>query len=146
MKKEINIRWGWLKFMYWYTIVGAGGFGLGMIVIPNAMKSGFGWPSQDPIVFGVTGSVYLSFALLSILGLRTPLKFVPVLLLQLSYKVIWFIGVIIPILAVGKFPTYAILHVLIFASYIIGDLIAIPFSYVFSRTDSADTALASERV
>ena len=88
MKKDINIRWGWLRFMYWYTIVGAGGFGLGIILIPNVMRSIFGWPSQDPIVFGVTGSVYLSFALLSILGLRTPLKFVPVLLLQLSYKVI----------------------------------------------------------
>ena len=145
MKKEISIRWGWLKLMYWYTIVGAGGFGLGIILIPNVMRSIFGWPSQDPIVFGVSGSVYLSFAILSILGLRTPLKFAPVLLLQLSYKVIWFIGVIIPMLAAGKFPTYAILHVVIFASYIIGDLIAIPFSYLFSKKDSVDTALASER-
>lgn len=145
MKKEISIRWGWLKLMYWYTIVGAGGFGLGIILIPNVMRSIFGWPSQDPIVFGVSGSVYLSFAILSILGLRTPLKFAPVLLLQLSYKVIWFIGVIIPMLAAGKFPTYTILHFVIFASYIIGDLIAIPFSYVFSRIDSTDNTLVSER-
>jgi len=133
MPKDINVRWGWLKIMYIYTIVGAGGFGLGVIVIPSVMKSIFRWPSQDPIVFGVYGSVYLSFALLSILGLRSPLKFVPVLLLQLSYKVVWFIGVILPLLAVGKFPIYAILHVVIFASYIIGDLIAIPFSYVFAK-------------
>lgn len=34
----------------------------------------FGWPSQDPIVFGVFGSVYISFALLSILGLRSALN------------------------------------------------------------------------
>jgi len=120
MSKDIKIRWGWLKVMYIYTIVGAGGFGLGMIVI-------------DPIAFGVTGSVYVAFGLLSILGLRSPLKFTPVLLLQLGYKVVWFIGVILPLLAVGKFPAYAILHVLIFASYIIGDLIAIPFSYVFAK-------------
>lgn len=133
MSNEIKIRWGWLKGMYIYTIVGAGGFGLGIIVIPNVMRSVFSWPSGDPIAFGVTGSVYLSFAILSILGLRSPLKFVPVLLLQLSYKVVWFIGVILPLLVVGKFPMYAILHVLIFASYIIGDLIAIPFSYVFAK-------------
>jgi len=133
MSEKLNVRWGWLKGMYIYTIIGAGGFGLGIIVIPNAIRSIFAWPSQDPIVFGVSGSVYLSFALLSILGLRSPLKFSPVLLLQLGYKVVWFIGVLIPILIAGKFPTYAILHVVIFATYIIGDLIAIPFSYVFAK-------------
>jgi len=122
--------------MYIYTIVGAGGFGLGIIFIPNVMRSIFSWPGQDPIVFGVTGSVYLSFALLSVLGLRAPLKFVPILLLQCSYKVVWLIGVILPLLVTGKFPMYAILHVSIFVSYIIGDLIAIPFSYVFSKIDS----------
>ena len=134
MSKDIHVRWKWLKGMYIYTIIGAGGFGLGIIVIPKVMLSIFGWPNQDPIVFGVTGSVYLSFALLSILGLRAPLKFVPVLLLQLSYKVVWFIGVIIPIILAGKFPVYAILLVIIFATYIIGDLIAIPFSYVFAKS------------
>ncbi|MFO7667730.1 MAG: hypothetical protein R6V76_14000 [Desulfobacterales bacterium] len=133
MSKDINVRWGWLKGMYIYTILGAGGFGLGVIVMPDVMRSIFGWPEQDAIVFGVTGSVYLSFALLSILGLRSPLKFAPVLLLQLSYKVVWFIGVVLPLLVVGKFPMYGILHVVIFATYIIGDFIAIPFSYVFAR-------------
>ena len=133
MEKEIAIRWNWLKFMYVYTIVGAGGFGLGVILMPDVMRSIFSWPSQDPIVLGVTGSVYLSFALLSILGLKSPLKFSPVLLLQLSYKVVWFIGVILPLLLTAKFPTYAILHVIIFATYIIGDLIAIPFTYIFGQ-------------
>ena len=64
-----------------------------------------------------------------------------VLLLQLSYKVTCFLGVIIPILAAGKFPTYGILHVVIFASYIIGDLVVIPFSYPFSKVASAEPAL-----
>jgi hypothetical protein len=133
MSQDNKVRWGWLKGMYIYTIVGAGGFGLGIITMPDAIRTIFGWPGQDPIVLGVTGSVYLSFALLSILGLRSPLKFAPVLLLQLSYKLVWFIGVILPIVMTAKFPSYAILHVVIFATYIIGDLIAIPFSYVFAK-------------
>ena len=133
MSQDKNVRWGWLKAMYIYTIVGAGGFGLGIIMMPDVMRSMFGWPAQDPIVLGITGSVNVSFALLSILGLRSPLKFSPVLLLQLSYKVVWFIGVILPILVTARFPTYAILYVVIFATYIIGDLIAIPFSYVFEK-------------
>jgi len=133
MSQDNKVRWGWLKGMYIYTIVGAGGFGLGIITMPDVMRTIFGWPDQDPIVLGVTGSVYLSFALLSILGLRSPLKFAPVLLLQLSYKLVWFIGVILPIVMTAKFPSYAILYVVIFATYIIGDLIAIPFSYVFAK-------------
>jgi len=119
--------------MYIYTIVIAGGFGLGIISIPNLIQSIFSMPTQDPIVVGVVGSVYLAFALLSILGLRSPLTFVPILLLQLAYKVVWFFGIIIPILVVGKFPTYALLYIVVFATFIIEDLIAIPFSYVFAK-------------
>jgi hypothetical protein len=133
MPKDSNIRWGWLTFMYWYTIVGAGGFGLGIITIPDTMRSVFGWPSQDPIVYGITGSVYVAFGILSVFGLRSPLKFVPILLLQLCYKSIWFIGVILPMLVSGKFPSHGLLSVIVFATYIIGDLIAIPFSYVFEK-------------
>ena len=133
MSNKKRVRWGWLRLMYIYTIVGAGGFGVGVLAIPDTMRSFFGWPSQDPIVFGVTGSVYLSFALLSILGLWSPLRFSPILLLQLSYKVIWFIAVVLPLLVTGNFPPYALLYVMIFASYIVGDLIALPFSYVFGR-------------
>ena len=100
------------------------------------MRSVFGWPSQDSIVYGVTGSVYVSFAFLSILGLRSTLKFAPVLVLQLSYKMVWFIGVVLPLLVLGKFPIYGILYVVIFATFIIGDIIAIPFSYVFAKQEN----------
>jgi hypothetical protein len=133
MSKDIKIRWGWLKGMYIYTIVGAGLFGLGMIVIPEVIKTMFTWPVKEPIVFGIVGRVYVTFGLSSILGLRSPLKFVPVLLMQLCYKSIWFIGVVLPLLITAHFPSYAIPTVIIFATYIIGDLIAIPFSYVFAK-------------
>jgi hypothetical protein len=130
---DTDVRWKWLKGMYILTIIHAGGSGLGMILFPSAVRSFFGWPSQDPIVFGICGSVWVAFGLLSILGFRSPLKFTPILLLQLTYKVVWFIGVIIPILIAGKFPAYATGYVVFFAIYIIGDLIAIPFSYVFAK-------------
>jgi hypothetical protein len=74
--------------MYGYTIFGADVFGLGMIVIPDKIISWFGYRTQDPIIFGIAGSVYLAFGILSILGLRSPLKYTPVLLLQLLYKTI----------------------------------------------------------
>jgi len=133
MSQDINVRWGWLKFMYIYTIVGAGGFGLGMMVVPEVIKSMFGWPVEEPVALGIVGSVYMAFGISSIFGLRSPLKFVPILLLQLCYKSVWFIGVVLPLLVAGRFPSYAIFIAVIFATYIAGDLIAIPFSYIFVR-------------
>ena len=62
----------------------AGLFGLGIILIPETIKLKFTWPVEEPVAFGIIGSVYLAFGLLSVLGLRSPLKFVPVLLLQVD--------------------------------------------------------------
>ena len=132
MSKNSKIRWGWLKGMYIYTIL-VGLLGLGMIVIPETVKTILSWPVEEPIAFGIIGSVYLTFGFLSIFGLRSPLKFVPVLLLQLCYKLIWFIGVLLPLLFTNKFPSFAIPMTIIFITYIIGDLIAIPFSYIFAK-------------
>jgi len=133
MTKDIKVRMNWLKGMYIYTIVGAGGFGLGMILIPEVMKSMLGWPGAEPIAWGTVGSVYVAFGILSIFGLRSPLKFVPILFLQLCYKSIWLIGVMLPLLITARFPNYAISFALIFVTFIIGDIIAIPFSYIFAK-------------
>ena len=127
-----KIRWRWLQFMYLYTIFGAGGFGLAVLAVPERMKVVFQWPGDEPIALSIVASVYLAFGILSIFGLRDPLKFVPVLLLQLCYKLVWFVGVVAPLLATGQFPGYAVPTAVIFATYVVGDLIAIPFSYVFA--------------
>lgn len=133
MPVDDNIRWGWLKFLYIYTIVVAGGFGLGILLAPEVIKSVTGWPLEEPIAVGIVGSVYIAFGIMSIFGLRSPLKFAPVLLLQLCYKSIWLIVVILPLLVAGWLPGYAIIIAIVFATFIVGGLIAIPFSYVFAR-------------
>lgn len=126
-----KIRWAWLKFMYITTVIVAGGFGLGMLFAPGVFR--FDKPC-DPLTSGVVGSVFLAFALLSILGIRSPLKFVPVLLLQLTYKAIWVIGSVLPLLITGdNLSSAALINVGVFIFTIIGDLIAIPFSYIFGR-------------
>ena len=115
MSESTHVRWGWLRFMYIYTIVGAGGFGLGMLFIPDVVQSVFRFPGQDPVVFGISASVYTAFGLISILGLKSPLKFAPVLLLQLCYKLIWLIGVVLPLLLTGRFPLYATTLLIIYS-------------------------------
>jgi hypothetical protein len=132
-----STRWGWLRLMYLYTIVGAGGVGVAILAAPAAVRTMFGWPTQDPIVLGVTGSVYVAFACLSVLGLRAPLQFAPVLLLQLCYKVVWFAALVLPMWLRGEFPAHGLLYVAIFATYVIGDVIAIPFRYLLAKPAAA---------
>ncbi|HEX8991959.1 MAG TPA: hypothetical protein VF784_09795 [Anaerolineales bacterium] len=133
MSTDTDVRWGWLKFMYVYTIVVAGAVGLGIIVYPGIMTSVFGWPVEEPITLGIAGSVFMAFAILSIFGLRAPLKFAPILALQLCYKSIWFVGVVLPLWLTGQFRSNAVFSVVLYATFIVGDLIAIPFPYIFSR-------------
>ena len=128
-----RVRRGWLKAMYLYTLLGAGGTGLGMVFFPDVTQSAFGYPAQDPVVFKLYGSVLLASGLAAIPALRHPLKFVPLLLLQLIYKPIWLAVVAVPMFLKGQFPLYVVMFSAIFLTYIIGDLIAIPFSYLFSR-------------
>ena len=75
----------------------------------------------------------LAFAIASVFGLRAPLEFSPALLIELAYKVIWFIAIFIPVSIVGQLPSCAIRTAIIFAAFVVGDLIAIPFRYLFAK-------------
>lgn len=132
MNANKNIRFGWIRVMYIYTIIGAGLAGLFIIFVPDLMMSMFQLPAQEPIMFGVAGSVYIAFALCSFLGLRSPLKFLPILMLQLVYKTIWLFSIIIPLTVKGSFQAYMILPAVVYLTYVIGDLIAIPFPYLLN--------------
>jgi len=133
MENNSSIRWGWLRAMYLYTIFGAGGFGLAVLFFPSKIQSLLRFPPQDPVTLGLYGSVALASGLVAILALRSPLKFVPLLLLQLVYKPIWLIVVAIPLFIKGQFPLYVVFISAVFITYIIGNLIAIPFSFLFSK-------------
>jgi hypothetical protein len=133
MSTDVSVRWGWLKAMYIYTLFGAGGFGLGMLFFPVTIQSVLRFPPQDPVVRGLYGSFLLASGLLAIPALLSPLKFAPLLLIQLVYKPIWLAAVVIPLFLRGQFPFYVVFISAVFLSYIIGDLIAIPFGYLFSK-------------
>lgn len=133
MNQDAEFRMGWIKGMYVYTILGAGGFGLMMLFVPGLVDTVFGIPAKDPMLYGVAASAWLGFGLLSVLGLRSPVKFLPVLLMQCVYKTIWVLGVLLPLIVKGELPGYAPLMIVVMVSYIIGDLIAIPFPHVLKK-------------
>jgi len=131
--REFRIRYNWMKFMYAYIIVGAGSLGVAFLLAPNTTLNLLGYPAQEPLWAGVGYSVFVAFAILSIFGLRSPLKFAPVLLLSFTYKVIWLIAIFIPLLVKGQLPSYAWLTGLVFVTYVAGHLIAIPFRYLLAK-------------
>jgi hypothetical protein len=134
---QYAIRWRWLRFMYVYTTIVAGAFGLAEILAPARVQSMLDMPAQDPMVFGLGGSFFLAFGLVAVLGVRAPLKYCPVLLVELAYKLIWLCGVVVPLALRGEFPASSIVQVVIFGTFVVGDLMAIPFRYVFDSDISA---------
>jgi len=136
MSETNRIRRAALKIMYLYTAAGAGALGLVMILAPEWLVARCGIPVQDPVVFSIAGSLYAAFGGISLLGLRYPVRMAPILLLQMSYKIIWII-VILLYPPAPAWPEYAVfLMAAAFLSYIIGDIYAIPFREVFKREKS----------
>lgn len=133
----MNIRTKWLKFMYCYNILAAAGGGLAMVLFPgllqSLLKTYIYFPVQDPFFFGVTGCVWAGIGLLSIAGLRNLLKFTPVLMLQIIYKSIWLVLIFLPEAIKGNAPVYAVFIAFIFITIVAGNVIAVPFGYVFER-------------
>ena len=89
MDSTASVRWGWLRGMYLYTLFGAGGFGFAMLFFPAGIQSFLRFPAQDPVVFKLYGSFLFAAGLVALPALRSPLKFIPLLLVQLVYKPVW---------------------------------------------------------
>lgn len=133
MKEKLNVRIKGLYFMYYYTIILPGLTGLLVVFKPDFFTTIFQWDSQYHYLIGITGSMWLSFSILSIFALKRPIKFLPVLAFQLSYKVIWLSCVVMPIFIKDGFSVYEMVFALTMLSYVIGDLIVIPFKYLMKR-------------
>ncbi len=127
------VRTAWLKVLYWYTILGAGLVGLCVLLVPATFAKALGMPGQDPFILGVAGGVWLASGIVSIWGLGSPLAFAPIFLLQLGYKTLWLLCVFLPQAVRGALPLYSWVLAVIFVSYVVLDLIAIPFGRLARR-------------
>ena len=132
MLQSKKIRLGWIKILYFYTIIGAGGVGLLILLAPQFYLQQFAIPSADPYFLGTAGSVFLAFGVVSAIGLRSPLSFTPIFLVQMPYKIAWFAFVFFPQWTQPSIPVYAWMMAAVFFSYIVLDFIAIPFQWIFS--------------
>ncbi len=99
---------------------------LGSSVLPGLVRH-LGW--ADPLQ-GVAPSLWAALSLLALLGVRHPLKMLPLLLIQFTYKLIWMIWVWAPLHAAGG-STYLTKAMLMGA---ILEPLIIPWPYVIART------------
>jgi hypothetical protein len=66
-----------IKFQYWLTLIIATLLGVSVLFFPDFTLKLFMMKPQDQVVYGISGSVYLAFALLSFLGIKNPFKWFP---------------------------------------------------------------------
>jgi hypothetical protein len=82
----------------------------------------------DPVP-GVAFSFWAALACLSALGIRYPLAMLPLLFMQLFYKIFWLLAVYVPLRAAGR-STDLTQGMLV---GILLDVIVIPWTYVFAH-------------
>lgn len=80
---------------------------------------------------GVGVSFYAALSLLCLFGIRFPLRFLPLLLLQLIYKSAWLIGVYLPFKNAGLVDENIESWFWPMAIGIVLDILVIPWKYVF---------------
>jgi hypothetical protein len=98
---------------------------LGLSVWPAIINHAGPW---DPVK-GVAFSFWAALSALSGLGIRYPLKMLPVLLLQLLYKSIWLIAVALP-----QWPAFRSEELTrVMLGGVVVDLIVIPWPYVLAN-------------
>jgi hypothetical protein len=83
-------------------------------------------------IHGIAYSFWAAFSLLAILGIIHPLKMIPLLLLQFTYKLIWSIMVAYPIWSAHQLPAdHALTNIMVKGVFI--DLLIIPWPYVLRK-------------
>ncbi len=122
----------WMRLMFAANVVGAGIPGLLVTFFPGfARQYLFDGVAQDGLVFGVTGSVWLAVGLISILGLRNPVPFTGVFLVQIVYKTVWITLIGLPAMASGD--ERAAFFAWFFALVTVGFAFAVPWSLLLRK-------------
>ncbi len=112
-----------LRALYLVVVVG-----LGVVLWPSVIHQSRPWELME----GVSACMLAAFSALCVLGLRQPMRLLPMLLWELLWKSIWLVDVVLPKWWTGQLddPTWAIavtcLPVLVFP-------FIIPWRYVFNQ-------------
>ena len=88
--------------------------------------------SSLPVFEGVVACLLTAMSLLAFLGLRYPVRMLPILLFEVLWKVIWIAAVALPHLVADDIDT-ATREVLVNCSLVVIIIAVIPWRYVWER-------------
>ncbi|MEM8667930.1 MAG: hypothetical protein AAGG48_10465 [Planctomycetota bacterium] len=138
-KQYGKINLFWIKLLYACTAFLGITVGSTMLVAPDFSRKvvgiPFSLPTQDPIMYGAVAGIWTTVGILCLFGLRAPLRFLPLFTLQLIYKSLWFLFVFFPMYFSGEFPNYGWASVVGNLIWMILDIKAIPWRYLFSKDE-----------
>ncbi len=121
-----------LQIIYGLNILVAGFVGISSLFFPEVSSAYVFERTLSPNwAQRILGGFWLSVALLSILGLFQPLKFSPVLLIQLIYKALWLVVVVMPMLRQGRLNELPMGITWFFLTWVLALLLVLPYDYLF---------------
>jgi hypothetical protein len=97
------------------------------------------WPqvinhsTSMPLMEGVALSFYAALSTLSALGLRYPVKMMPLLLLQLFYKSVWLLAFVVPLWSAGALTSDIAGAVQPMVLGVVLDVLVIPWPFVVAN-------------
>ncbi|MEM9623600.1 MAG: hypothetical protein AAF993_18285 [Pseudomonadota bacterium] len=116
-----------LKIMYLSAFVGAGIVGAITLLMPGlAAKYVFAGAVEVNVYMRILGSVWLALGALAMLGLQSPMAYIPILLIQLAYKSAWLVFAAYPALLAGNRETGLIFLTVLFTVWVYALLMLVP--------------------
>jgi hypothetical protein len=101
-------------------------FGMGVQVWPEIIQHGGNWDEQA----GITKCMLGSMSALALLGIRYPIKMLPLLFWELLWKTIWLVAVAWPLWSTGTMDADTAETAFAVAMVVLV-YVAIPWGYVF---------------
>ncbi|MDT0605511.1 hypothetical protein [Croceitalea rosinachiae] len=115
-------RWYLMKIFYGFIFI-AFGYQIWTTILTNTAL----WDPMEAVAF----SFWAAYATLMGLGIRYPLKMLPLLLLQLFYKTVWLLIAYLPLKAAGNLDETALELYKANSMGIVLDILIIPWGYVY---------------
>lgn len=122
-----------LTAMYVAAILGAGVAGAVTLFVPGlAGQYVFGADTQVEVYLKIVGAIWLAIGLIAIAGLLDPMRYLPILLLQLVYKSTWLICAAYPAVLRGRMTAGRTGLTVLFTVWVIALLVFVPFQALLS--------------
>ena len=123
MTEISNLRLWVLRAAYLFVAVG-----LFLFIWPAILSHSSDWPLMNSVVSAMLGAV----SILALVGVRYPLRMLPILLFEILWKSIWMIAVAVPLWTAGAMDAERMATVTDIIPTIIL-LVAIPWPYVWAK-------------